>query len=101
MVEFLSGLNAMASAVIGLFFLRFWRQTFDLFFALFSVAFWVLSANWLLLALTSRRHEALPVLYGMRLMAFVLIMAAIVYKNGMKARARQKRPGRRPDDFAR
>ena len=48
------GALAMASAVAGLFFLRFWRETRDRLFAMFALAFWVLGVNWLGLALARR-----------------------------------------------
>ena len=41
----LLGAVAMASLVAALFFLRFWRQTRDSFFLLFSIAFGVDAAT--------------------------------------------------------
>ena len=42
---FVSGLIAMAYAVAGVFFLRFWRRTRDSLFAAFGLAFWLFAAN--------------------------------------------------------
>jgi hypothetical protein len=39
------GALAMAFAVAGLFFLRFWRDTKDRLFAFFALAFFALAAN--------------------------------------------------------
>lgn len=78
---FLWGASAVASGTAGLFFLRFWRETRDRFFALFAAAFWCLTLNWIGLALTDPPDEARTLLYLVRLIAFVLIIAAIIDKN--------------------
>ena len=77
----ISGLLVMAYFVAALFFLRFWRQTHDRLFAMFSIAFGILSMKRLALALTydSIGNAAWP--YGLRLLAFLIILAAIVDKN--------------------
>lgn len=84
MLDFLTGVNCVLAAIAGLFFLRFWRQTADRLFAAFAVAFWLLGAHWMCLALTSPAEEFRPLLYGIRLVAFTLIFAAIVEKNRAK-----------------
>ena len=78
--EFLLGMLVMASSVVGLFFLRFWRRTRDRLFLIFSAAFWLMALNWALLA-TIGRDEVKTELYLIRLLAFVLILIAIVDKN--------------------
>lgn len=78
---FLWGASAAASWTAGLFFLRFWRETRDRFFALFAAAFWFLALNWIGLALTDPPDEARTLFFLVRLIAFVLIIAAIVDKN--------------------
>ena len=78
---FLWGASAAASWVAGLFFLRFWRDTRDRLFALFAAAFWALTVNWLGLALTDPPDEARTLFYLVRLVAFILILTAIVDKN--------------------
>jgi hypothetical protein len=78
---FLWGASAAASWTAGLFFLRFWRETRDRFFALFAAAFWCLTLNWIGLALTEPPDEARTLWYLVRLIAFVLIIAAIIDKN--------------------
>jgi hypothetical protein len=78
---FLWGASALASWVAGLFFLRFWRETRDRFFVLFAAAFWVLAADWVALALVNPTDETRHLFYLARLLAFGLILVAIVDKN--------------------
>ena len=81
MQEFLDGATALACCAIALFFLRFWRETRDRFFALFAAAFWVLAADWVALALVNPTDETRHLFYLARLIAFGLIIAAIIDKN--------------------
>jgi peptidoglycan/LPS O-acetylase OafA/YrhL len=76
-----SGLLVMGYAVAGLFFLRFWRETRDRLFGIFAGAFWLLAVQRLLLALFQNPDNEQVWLYGIRLLAFVLILIAIVDKN--------------------
>jgi hypothetical protein len=78
--QFLLGLLVMACATAGLFFLRFWRRTRDGLFRTFALAFWLLGLNWLLLAAVEK-DEVRPVLYLIRLLAFVMILVGIWQKN--------------------
>lgn len=78
---FLSGLVTMGFAVIGLFFLAFWRRTHDPLFAWFAVAFWLLGLVQALLALTDFPIEERSWFYLIRLAAFLLILVAIWRKN--------------------
>ncbi len=75
------GALVMGCAVIGAFFLRFWRATRDRLFTMFALAFWALGLNWLGLALLTTTDEARTAFYVVRLAAFVLILLAIVDKN--------------------
>lgn len=81
MNAFLSGTLAMGSWVVGLLFLRYWRKTRDRLFARFALAFWVLSLNWITLAIVDPSHETRHYFYVFRLVAFLLIIWAIVAKN--------------------
>jgi hypothetical protein len=83
----ISGAIVMGYAVTGLFFLRFWRQTQDRLFLIFSIAFFLLGAQRLSLALTTEMLESHTGLYLMRLFAFLLILVAIVDKNRGGGRA--------------
>jgi hypothetical protein len=78
---FLFGALTVLSFTIGLFFLRYWRSSGDRFFAFFAIAFWALGANWLLKVGRDPADEYLPYFYLLRLVAFLLIAAAIVDKN--------------------
>lgn len=78
---FLSGAISMACLTIALFFLRFWRQTGDRLFVIFAAAFGLLMVERLMLATVSASHELVPYIYLVRLLAFVLIMGAVVDKN--------------------
>jgi hypothetical protein len=77
----LMGAVAMSSFVAMLFFLRFWRQTRDGFFLLFSVAFGLDCATRFLLGLSRVPDEAEPLVYVARLITFGLIIVAIINKN--------------------
>lgn len=81
MTSFFHGMTAMGCALVALFFLRFWRQSLDRFFLLFAFAFFILSADYSILGLATFATEWRPYVYGVRLLAFALIIAAIVDKN--------------------
>jgi hypothetical protein len=80
-LQLIAGAIVMGYAVAGLFFMRFWRQTRDRLFLIFAVSFWLLGIQRLALALTSEPVEAQTGLYLLRLLAFLLILAAIIDKN--------------------
>lgn len=81
MDDFLSGLVVALCAVAALVFLRFWRQSRDRLFALFSGSFALLGLNYILLTFNPRDSEIRPYLYMVRLAAFLLIIFAILDKN--------------------
>jgi hypothetical protein len=72
---------AVASLAAGLYFFRFWRSTRDRFFLFFALAFWIEGANRLVLYQIAGSNEASPLYYLPRLVAYGLIIAAIVHKN--------------------
>ncbi len=78
--QFMLGAIVTASFVAGLFFVRFWRRTRDRLFAMFAAAFWLMAVNWLALAFT-KSDEMRTAFYIVRLVAFVLILVAIIDKN--------------------
>lgn len=80
-IVFLQGVSAAAAWAAGLFFLRFWQESRDRLFAFFGGAFWLLALSWTLLAVISPTEESRPYVYGLRLLAFLLIIAATVEKN--------------------
>jgi uncharacterized membrane protein HdeD (DUF308 family) len=78
---FLLGVIATASLAAGGFFLKFWRQTRDVLFLAFGSAFIIEGINRTSVLFLERPHEGHPSLYVVRLLAFLLILAAIVNKN--------------------
>ena len=82
MRQFVLGALVATSFAIGVFFLRYWRESRDRFFLFFALAFWTFAAHWCVLAwLPSHYPEYRPASYLVRLAAFALILAAIVDKN--------------------
>jgi len=78
---FLQGVSAAGAWISGLFFLRFWRREHDPLFAYFAAAFWLLALSWTLLALSRPDAETRPYVYGIRLIAFGLIIGGMIDKN--------------------
>ena len=79
--QVISGAIVMGYAVVGLFFLRFWRETRDRLFLVFSIAFFILAVQRVMLVFTRHMVESATGLYLLRLFAFLLILGAIVDKN--------------------
>jgi peptidoglycan/LPS O-acetylase OafA/YrhL len=78
---FISGVLVSGYCVAGLFFLRFWKQSRDRLFALFALAFWLLAIQRVALAALEHGSPASTWLYGLRLLAFLLILGAVIDKN--------------------
>jgi len=83
---FISGLLASGYAVAALFFAKFWHRTGDRLFAFFSASFALLFIQRLLLAWAASGDFEAGWLYVLRLLAFVLILFAIVDKNRVGGR---------------
>ena len=79
--SFLLGIVVATSFTAGVFFLKFWRDTRDSLFLAFSVAFLIEGVNRTVLLFSAHPNEASPLIYVVRLIAFLLILAAIVKKN--------------------
>ncbi|HTD65307.1 MAG TPA: DUF5985 family protein [Candidatus Limnocylindria bacterium] len=79
--QFLNGAIMTGFLVAGLFFLRFNRRTHERLFAIFAAAFFVLAFERIVLAFVDPTAEFQPYVYVIRLMAFLLIIIAIVDKN--------------------
>ncbi len=77
----LVGAIVMAAAVIALFFLRYWRQTGDRFFLYFALAFALEALQRLLAGMRPVDAPDAPQYYLLRLLAYGLILAAIIGKN--------------------
>lgn len=87
LLPMVSGAIVMGYAIAGLFFLRFWRQTRDRLFLIFATSFWLLGIQRAALALTWRATEDNTGLYLLRLLAYALILAAIIDTNRGDSRA--------------
>jgi hypothetical protein len=81
MNDLLTGAITMASLVITLFFLRFWRNTGDRFFLYFSLSFLIEGLHRLYSAVMDGGGEDSPLHYLIRLLAYGLILWAILEKN--------------------
>lgn len=77
----LAGAVSFGFIASALFFLRFWRDTRDELFLSFGLAFLLLAAGQLALALSGIPDEQRSWVYLLRLAAFVLILVAIARKN--------------------
>lgn len=78
---FMSGGIAVAFVMIGICFFRFWRQSHIRLFLLFSLAFYLLTIERIVLVLTDPNNEFTPYVYSIRLAAFVVIIIAIIDQN--------------------
>lgn len=82
MIEgFLLGVIVTASLTAGAFFLKFWRRTRDPLFLAFGAAFIVEGLNRTSFLFLEHPNEGRPLIYVVRLVAFLLILGAIVWKN--------------------
>lgn len=79
-MDFMHGAITMLFILAGLFFFRFWRDTLDRLFLLFAMSFWLQAVTRVALTMVGGQEER-AYLYLVRLVAFVLIIAAIAMKN--------------------
>jgi peptidoglycan/LPS O-acetylase OafA/YrhL len=93
MIEFISGAITMGFIAAAGFFLRFWRSTEDRLFLAFAIAFFLLALNQALAQWIGAADERVGYTYLLRVLAFVLILGAIVDKNVAR---RGPRSGRTP-----
>ena len=87
MPDLITGMIAMGSLIIGLFFLRFWRNTKDRFFLYFALSFGIEGVHRIVTTMTFDEHEDSPLHYLVRLLAYGLILWAILEKNLPSRRA--------------
>ena len=78
---FLYGMVCTAFAVTAMLFLRLSNRTGDRLFRFFAAAFGVLALERVLLTAVDPSNELAPYVYVARLLAFGLIIAAIIDKN--------------------
>jgi hypothetical protein len=82
---FIAGMLLMGYLTAALFFVRFWTRTRDQLFLSFAVAFMILAVQRVILSTYVVYTEPVWV-YGLRLLAFVIFLLAIVGKNIIPAR---------------
>jgi hypothetical protein len=90
MNDILTGAIAMASFVIALLFLRFWRDARDRFFLYFALSFAIEGAHRLVSAFVLSNQEDSPLHYLIRLLSYGLILWAILEKNWPRAKSRNE-----------
>jgi hypothetical protein len=82
MIEgFLLGVVVTSSIIAAGFFYRFWRRTQDRLFLAFAAAFLIEGLNRLSFLFIESPNEGSPAIYLVRLLAFLIIVMAIVAKN--------------------
>lgn len=82
---FLLGVIVTASLTAGIYFLKFWRRTGDQLFLAFAAAFIIEGLNRTSFLLVDVPNEGSPIIYTVRFLAFLMILAAIVRKNRGRA----------------
>lgn len=81
LVPFLLGVIASASLVGAVFFLKFWRMTRDTLFLAFALFFFLDAGSRAALIFLTHPNEGSPYIYWLRLLALLLVLAAILKKN--------------------
>ena len=80
--NYLNGAASFGAWGCGYFFFRFWGKTQDRLFWWFAVSFWLMAAERIvLLFFATPLTEDHSLVYGIRLIAFLLIIIAVVNKN--------------------
>ena len=90
MTDLFIGAITMGSLVIALFFLRFWRDSGDRFFLYFAASFFIEGLHRLYSGLNDAGAEDSPLHYLIRLLAYGLILWAILEKNLPRERDRKR-----------
>jgi len=98
MTEFLAGAVTVAYLVAAGFFARYWQKTAERLFLIFAIAFFLLAMNQGLAHVLAVVSEPNSFVYGLRALAFLLILVAIVDKNvfagegGVLSRVLRRKP---------
>lgn len=92
----LTGAFGMASLVVALFFLRFWKSTGDRLFLYFALSFVLQAVSRIFVETVVLPHNDTPVTYLLRLAAYGLIMYAVINKNRRRGNRRNP-PGAESD----
>lgn len=92
MTTFINGAVAMGFFSVGLFFLKFWRDSRDRLFMIFALAFWTFAIDYAMLGVVPLANEQRPYVFLLRLVGFVAILCGIADKHrGAGPRARTRR----------
>jgi hypothetical protein len=75
----------MGCLAVAIVFLRHWRRSLDRLFIAFAAAFGILALDYAVLAVTRVGAEWRPYVFGVRLVAFGLILFAVIDKNRQAA----------------
>jgi hypothetical protein len=78
---FLLGVIVTSELIAAAFFCKFWRQTRDLLFLAFGAAFLIEAINRASVLFIDDPPAGNPVIYAVRLLSYLLILAAIAGKN--------------------
>ena len=81
LLDYLAGAITLGYLVSSGFFLRFWRKTHERLFLAFGVAFLFLALNQMASTYFEAGDERTLYGYALRVLGFVLILAAIIDKN--------------------
>lgn len=81
MEQLMLGGIAVASGFAAIIFLRFWLRSGDRFFLYFSLSMWIEAAHRVAIGLLPELTESTPLTYLVRLVAYGLILLAILHKN--------------------
>jgi len=79
-LPYMHGALTALCLVVALYFLKLWRRARERFYLFFAIAFAVFAVQWAVLGTSSEyEHGLWP--YATRLVAFLLILVAIIDKN--------------------
>lgn len=81
MIEFFAGALTLAYVIASVYFVHFWRRTADRLFLAFALAFGLLALNQVTVFALGVADERYNYAYILRVLGFILILAAIVDKN--------------------
>lgn len=86
MIDFLAGAVTLGYIIAAAFFLRFWFKTADRLFLAFAAAFALFALNQALVYAFTVLIEPASAVYVLRVLGFVILIAAIVDKNLLSRR---------------
>jgi 1-deoxy-D-xylulose 5-phosphate reductoisomerase len=88
-IDFLSGAVTLTYVIAAAYFVHFWRRTGDRLFFCFACAFAIFAVYQWMLFVLGAADERGDYAYLLRVIGFVLILAAIIDKNLSAKRSRR------------